>query len=500
MRRTLLLLALAADAGADDAAVSRAQAIGKAGPEAARERIPELIAIGKGGARERFAARDALAIAGPHAVAPLLEGASGDADLRLLLEGVSYDLGAAVVAPALPALASENAATRAMAAAALGAAGKGGEAAVKRLIEALYDDDAAVRREAATALGRIGRGAHDAIPGLILLANDRERGCTREAILALGMILRDAAERARPAPKVSPEVSSAIQKGLAWLARQQTPEGWWAIPAAGDVAAPEKARACVASLALLAMLDGGADPRAPELRAGLRFVVAADASPGDYPQSWCDVDVVATTLCAAARVLGEPECTAVAKRLVAADVATGAEPGAWRALAVLEADFAGLSHPPSGHTGDVVPWVQVLVRLAAGEDPTSKEVRGEVESCPKDLQRFPDGKLRWPEDPGLVARARWYGGVKSDTLVESVLKEQREDGSWKSEPLDPVPSTACMLLALEAAAGLAHPLTMPLPDAPQLKAAVATLQLAAQSKDPEIRAAAQQALAGFAAR
>jgi len=479
MRRALLLLALAAAASADE--VAKAQAIAKAGPEAAREAIPQLIALGKGGPSERFAARDALVVAGPHAVVPLIGGASGDQSLRLLLEGVSFDLGAAVVAPALPMLAADAPKVRAAAAVCLGAAGRGGEAAVKKLIEALYDKDGTVRREAATALGRIGRGAHDAVPALILLANDRERDATREGILALGMIVRDAAERARPKPKLAPEVASAIEKGLAWLAVQPEPE----VPAA---------RAYFSSLALLAMLESGARDRyATQIQSALRRVVSVEASDYGFDEPyWVTREPVTASLCAAARVLREPECEAAAEEGVRALAVYDSE--AWRALAILEAGFAGLLLDPAVRDLKVADCSAVaapLVGLAAGKDPKSEGMRRLIDSC--------DGNDKYPDSWLLAARARWYGGVRWDSLVESVLKRQREDGSWDpgGNALGAVNSTACMLLALEAASGLAHPLTMPLPDAPQLKAAVVTLKLASQSQEKEIRKAAEQALAGF---
>jgi hypothetical protein len=375
-----------------------------------------------------------------------------------------------------------------MAAVSLGAAGAGGAAAVKMLDAALYDADLGVRREAALALGGIGLGARDGIPGLIHLANDPERGLTEEALLALGMILRDAAERERPAPKLSPEVARAIESGLAWLSRQQRPDGSWEVPPAGDTQVPEKVRACVASLALLAMLEGG-DPnrRSPELRPGLRYVVATDLSPGEYPGEGRagGREAVVATLCAAARILGEPECRVAAERGLA-ELPAPAEPKsrgeaerpvslAWATLARFEAGFAGLS-----------PTDIALAHACV-------ELLTTIGSWPKAN-----------EDPmwlAFAARAQWYRGDDSRALVESAATLQREDGSWApADMLGPVHATACMLLCVEAASGLARPLTLPLPDAPQLKAAVATLKIARQSKDEAIRAAAEQALAGFAVR
>jgi HEAT repeat protein len=496
--RAVVLLALALPVAADE--IAKAQAIAKAGPEAARAAVPELIALGKGAPLERFAARDALVVAGPPALAKLIGEAGGNPSLRLLLEGVSHDLGAGVVAPALPLLASEDKKVRAMAAVSLGAAGAGGEAAVKQLVTALHDKDAEVRREAALAIGRIGRGAHDAIPGLIHLANDPERGCTREALLALGMIVRDAAERDRRGTKVSPEVARAIEKGLAWLARQQRPEGWWAVPASADAPAPETVRVYVASLALLALLEGGDPSRhATQLRAGLRYVVATDASAGRYPFEapwWVTGETVAATLCAATRILGDPECRSVAPpeaRALAegeSDLARG-----WGSVLVLEADFAGLLLLRRKEIYEAGPGVTALARISAGGDPTSDEMRRLLDECVAEASADPERLV-------LAARARWYGGLRSGSLVEAVLTGQREDGSWGQDrgSLGPAHTTACMLLALEAASGLAHPLTMPLPDAPQLRAAVATLRIAAQSKNEEIRAAAEQALGGFAVR
>lgn len=478
MRKALLLLAVAVAARADDDAVSKALGIAKAGPAAARERIPELIAISRRGPLERFAARDALVVAGPHALPALIEGASGDGALRLLLEGVSFDLGAGVVAPALPLLASDKAAIRAMAAVALGAAGKGGEAAVKQLVAALHDKAPEVRLEAANALGGIGRGAHDAVPGLIHLANDPERGATREAILALGMIVRDAAERDRPVAKPPEEVASAIEKGLAWLMRQQRPEGWWEVHAGlYDLKKPPAARervriVAVASLALLAALESGAqEGYLPGLHKGLSYLVAAGVPAGveDDGVPWPTARVAAT-LCAATRVLDEPECRAAAQRAIGA-LAPGEESesdAGWRSLALLEADFAGIPFDPA--------------------------LRSLIDRRP------PEGVLLWemPEWRLFQARAQWYAGEKP----EPKCTELQEDGGWESLPgsWGRAHTTACMLLALEAAAGLARPLALPLPDAPHLRAAVATLRMAAQSKDAAIRAAAEQALAGFAVR
>jgi HEAT repeats len=500
MRKAILLLALAAGARADDDAVSKALGIAKAGPAMARERIPELIEISKRGPLERFAARDALVIAGPHAVAPLLEGASGDESLRLLLEGVSFDLGAGVVAPALPMLASEDPKIRAMAAVSLGAAGKGGEAAVKRLIEALYDKDAMVRAEAATALGRIGRGAHDAVPGLILLANDRERASTREALLALGMILRDAAERERRAPKVAPEVASAIEKGLAWLARQQRPDGWWEYTHDFGIGGPThvaRERASLTALVLLAMLEGAGKPPA-DVRAGLRCLAAADGIEGMFqvPAGFTPVFVAH---CAGARRTGEPECRAAAMRGLGVKPEVRSMHYGWRALEAVEAGFTGLAvrgaldprdHPDIG-LGELA-----LVGVVIGWDADSNDRFRTA------LELGVHEPAKEPESTVFAARARHYAGKKSDDLLASICASQREDGSWDLEGnrRGPPHSTACMLLCLEAASGLARPLTLPLPDAPQLRAAVATLRMAAQSQDAAIRAAAEQALAGFAVR
>lgn len=496
MRAALLLVLATAAATADEASTAKAKELAKAGPAAAREAIPELIALGKGAPAERFAARDALAIAGPPAVAKLIEGAAGDGSLRLLLEGVSFDLGAGVVVVALPALASKDPKVRAMAAVSLGAAGAGGEAALKQLDTALHDPDPEVRREAALALGGIGRGAHDAIPGLIHLANDPERGMTREALLALGMIVRDAAERERPAAKLSPEIAGAIERGLKWLAAEQQPEGSWEVPAADDVVDLRKARVHVTSLTLLAMLDSGApDRHSPQLRSGLRYLVAEGDYRFDRPW-WVIRAPVVAALCAAARVLDEPECRAAAERAVA-DIAAGDHPqsgAAWHALADLEARFAGLVRMPSiSEIADAGPIDTALVYVVAGEDPKSDKLRGVIEACGRGGWADPEA---WP----LAARARWYAGERSDALLESVRKGQQDDGRWFTKAPDPHGTalrTACSVLCLEAAAGLAHPLTMPLPDAPRFRAAVATLRIARQSKDDAIRAAAEQALAGF---
>ncbi len=489
--RAAILLLIAVPAAAD--AIEQAQAIAKAGPEAARAAIPQLIGLGRGTPAERFAARDALAVAGPPAVAKLIVEAGGNPSLRILLEGVSFDLGAGVVVAALPALASEDPKVRAMAAVSLGASGPGGAAAVKMLDGALYDPDAEVRREAALALGGIGLAARDGIAGLIHLANDPERGMTREALLALGMIVRDAAERDRPAAKPTAEAAAAIEKGLAWLARQQTPDGWWGVPAIGDAPVPEKVRGYVASLALLAMLEAGhPDRHAPQLRAGLRYVVATDGSDGHYPW-WITRQTVAAVLCATARILRDPEGRTAAEHVVpavAANEKLRASP--WFTLALLEAGYAGLLSGPLLQDLDVHDAGSVVAAIATGEDAKVEELRGWIASDS-------DGALTEPESWALAARARWYAGNKSNALVDWVRKRQREDGSWDcgDNLLGPVHTAACMLLSLEWASGLARPLTLPLPNAPQLKAAVATLKIARQSKDAAIRAAAEQALAGF---
>jgi hypothetical protein len=103
----------------------------------------------------------------------------------------------------------------------------------------------------------------------------------------------------------------------------------------------------------------------------------------------------------------------------------------------------------------------------------------------------------------LAARARRLAGADSAALADTVRQGQAKDGAWNTKAPDawgPARRTAAATVCLEAAAGLSHSLAMPLPDAPQLKAAVATLKVARQSKDPAIRAAAEQALAGFAVR
>jgi HEAT repeat protein len=510
MRTLLFLLFLAiAAAAADRMTIDQALAVAKAGPEAARERIPGLIELGKGGPKERFAARDALVIAGPHAIAPLVQGAAGDGSLRLLLEGVSHDLGAAVVAPALPLLGSDDAKIRAAAAISLGAAGEGGEAAVKKLIEALYDKDGDVRREAATALGTIGRGSHDATPALILLANDRERDATRVALLALGSILRDAAERARPVPDVPPEVKSAIEKGVKWLAAHQRPDGRWH----GQVFAPETDEAVDArltSVALLALMeDGTPDHHLPAVRSGLRYLVVT-APPGVAPtpgSSWRrTVGTMAASHSVAARTLKEPECSVAAERVTAALANMRPQPGdnlhtlAWRALAFLEASFAGIPVPPaeSADGPEYAPPELALVGISEGKLPDDA-LRASLAAYLREEEPGSDDSLdflkRWSDSESwfFATRALFYAGVKVDSAA--ICKRQRADGSW-GEDGDPA-KTALMVLCLETASGLAHPLTMPLPDAPQLKAAVATLKVAALSQEPEIRAAAEQALAGF---
>jgi hypothetical protein len=388
-----------------------------------------------------------------------------------------------------------------MAAVSLGAAGRGGEAAVKQLIGALHDTDADVRREAATALGGIGRGAHDAIPGLIHLANDPERGCTREAILALGMIVRDAAERGRPAPKPSPEVAGAIEKGLAWLARQQRPDGSWTWIESPFGGGGEVQRAAIdaqaTALATLAFLDGGGlDRLAPQLRSALRRLASTDGSEGPLGRMPAGHEVsVTAALCAGARVIGEPECRAGAQRgfpTVPKSLAFG-----WRAVTLLEAGFAGLRAEGA--------WVEKVKPRSGGEAAILGIVGGNAsateQAFPGTLDAGAEGNVADPLSTFFGARARWYAGLRSDALVASILKAQRADGSWASAGyVGAAPATACMILSLEAAAGLSRPLTLPLPDAPQLRAAVATLRVAAESKDDAIRSAAEQALAGFAVR
>jgi hypothetical protein len=497
MRGALVLAALAAAAVADDP-LALAHELARGDAAAARAAIPEMIALGRGGPAARFAARDALAVAGPPAVAKLIEGAAGDPGLSLLLEGVSRDLGAGVVVAALPALGSKDPKVRAVAALALGAAGPGGEACVKQLIEALYDADAHVRREAALALGGIGRGAHDSVPALIHLANDPERGTQGVALVALGMILRDAAERERAAPGPPPELAGAIGRGVRWLVAQQETDGSWAVPLAADAGAPAlaRARARVAAGATLAMIESGtAGAHAAPLRSAIRVLVAADTDGARE-----DADPVVWALCAAARVLREPECRAAAGRALAVLATTEELPGPAgpHALSILEAGFAGLIPDPllremDIHDADAVSTV--LIRLAAGKDPDSEEMRQLVESCGSKPGVDPEG---W----AWAARARWYGGAKSDALREAALRRQREDGSWDAaaDPLGAVHTTAWMLVCLETSAGLSRPLSLPLPDAPQFKAAVATLRIARQSKDAGIRTCAEQALAGFAVR
>lgn len=303
----------------------------------------------------------------------------------------------------------------------------------------------------------------------------------------MGAILRDAAERERPEPKVAPEVARAIERGLAWLAEESLPE----------VPAP---RAYLSSLALLAMLESGArDRHATQIRSALRQIVSAETAPRDYGYDepwWVTREPVAAGLCAAARMLREPECGAAAGEFVRALAVYDSE--AWRALAVLEAGFAGFPLDPMKRdlkeVTDCSALAAPLVGLAAGKDPKSEDMRRLIESC--------EANDKHPDSWFLVARARWYCGLTSDSLVDAVLKRQREDGSWDpgGNALGAVNATACMLLALEAASGLARPLVLPLPDAPQFRAAGATLRIAAQSKDAALRAAAEQALAGFAVR
>jgi len=495
--RAAILLALAVAAAADDAGIDRARGIAKAGPEAARAAIPALIELGKGTPAERFAARDALVVAGPPAVARLIGEAGGNPSLRLLLEGVSFDLGARVVVVALPALADGSAKTRAMAAVALGAAGPGGEAAVKQLVELLHDADTGVRREAARALGGIGRGAHDAIPGLIHLANDPERGHQHEALLALGRIVRDAAERDRPAPEVPADAARAIKAGTAWLERQQRPDGWWEF-GSGDPSDLAQERARLTALVLLAMLETGDGPPPTGVRVGLRCLASADGVEGPFHVPAGSVEGVFPALCAGARVTGEPECRAAAERaLKARALRHGAGPSGygWRALGIAEAGFAGLFGQGSLKVeGAELPLgEEALVQLVAGGDPKADTALHTA------LEMGVQQKAKNPESTFFAARARWYAGRKSDELIATLCASQREDGSWDlpENRRGPCHSTACMLLSLEAAAGIARPLAMPLPNAPQLKAAVATLRIAAQSKDEPLRAAAQQALAGF---
>jgi HEAT repeat protein len=205
-------------------------ALGRIGPDAAAA-LPQLaeLATGNPGAL-RGAALEALQHLGPAAVPTLAKG-----------------------------LASRDPSERAASAAALGGVLPASGDAVAPLRAALKDDDFEVRRHAVFALGLLGPKASAAVPDLVrVLAEAPEPELRAQAALALGQIdpAADAAQKVlkaalgdadaqvrrhsaqalnRPAvkPGVVPEkYQPLVKKGLAWLARQQHPDGRWT--AAGD--------------------------------------------------------------------------------------------------------------------------------------------------------------------------------------------------------------------------------------------------------------------------
>jgi len=160
----------------------------------------------------------------------------------------------------------------------------------------------------------------------------------------------------------------------------------------------------------------------------------------------------------------------------------------------------------------------ILVRLGAGQRP------GENELVDKGVQQILDCPPRWNVKEGYLDMYYWFQATRAlyqvgdspwrkwqKSMTKVILKHQHpkrsgsRTGSW--DPIGVwgddggrVYSTALMLLCLESICGYTRPFELALPGGPKYRATIATLKLALQHRDPTIRKAAEDAVAGFAIR
>jgi HEAT repeat protein len=160
----------------------------------------------------------------------------------------------------------------------------------------------------------------------------------------------------------------------------------------------------------------------------------------------------------------------------------------------------------------------VLVRLGAGQRP------GENDLVDKGVRQILDHPPRWSVKEGYLDMYYWFQATRAlyqvgdspwrrwqKPMTTVILNHQHpkrsgsRTGSWDpigvwGEDGGRVYSTALMLLCLESISGYTRPFELKLPSGPKYRTTIATLKLARQHREPTIRKAAEDALAGFAVR
>jgi HEAT repeat protein len=160
----------------------------------------------------------------------------------------------------------------------------------------------------------------------------------------------------------------------------------------------------------------------------------------------------------------------------------------------------------------------VLIRLGAGQRP------GENDLVDKGVRQILDHPPKWNAKEGYLDMYYWFQATRAlyqvgdkpwrkwqKPMTKVILNHQHpkrsgsRTGSW--DPIGAwggdggrVYSTALMLLCLESIAGYTRPFELKPPGGPKYRATIATLKLALQHREPTIRKAAEDALAGFAIR
>ena len=229
----------------------------------------------------------------------------------------------------------------------------------------------------------------------------------------------------------------------------------------------------------------------------------------------------------------------------------------WCILGLIEARLAGFVVPQSAFDGALA-WVDEMTDPKTGRAGYNR--RGGGSARPDSMRpRYPEGKTRavtaealyirlaagqrldaplcranleatleilpaWDLEGGTLDMYYWFQGTRAlhyvggshwskwkKALAKAILPNQLPKdhgtgaGSW--EPIGAwcgdggrVYSTAILVNCLETLAGLTSPIEMKLPSTPRLRAAVATLKIARQSREPKIRRLAEDALTGFALR
>ena len=140
------------------------------------------------------------------------------------------------------------------------------------------------------------------------------------------------------------------------------------------------------------------------------------------------------------------------------------------------------------------------------------------------MRQILDHPPRWNVKEGYLDMYYWFQATRAlyqvgdspwrkwqKSMTRAILNHQHpkrsgsRTGSWDpigvwGEDGGRVYSTALMLLCLESICGYTRPFELKLPSAPRFRTTIATLKLALQHREPTIRKAAEDALAGFAVR